>query len=194
MVGLVVSDTHILTGSWERSDGELPVATGITHIPLTDPILPLLHNEAELNAVLASALRQAKEANQFDGEDVYVGLPDSFVNHSIVSTEHDLSRDDHLEYIQWLEDQKNKSSKNSFYIFGQIYYPAEKNIHVCCVPRPLVRTLKLSIAEMGGKPHWLGPVSSMYIDGSGMSEAAMIHRKGNKYTFFVPNIWHKKLS
>ena len=47
----------------------------------------------------------------------------------------------------------------------------------------MVRTLKLSISELGGSPHWLGPVSSLYLDGSGMSEAAMIHRRGNKYSF-----------
>ena len=182
MVGLVISDTHLLTGSWDYID-EKPVATGIAQIHFAEPILPLIHNEADLNAVLASALRQAKEINQFDGEEIYVGLPDAFVNHSIVPIEQDLSRDDHLEYIHWLENKKNRFRNSSFYIFGQIYYPAEENIHVCTVPSALVRTLKLSITEMGGKAHWMGPVSSMYIDGSGMSEAAMIHRKGNKYTF-----------
>ena len=68
-------------------------------------------------------------------------------------------------------------------LFGQIYLPAEENIHICSVPRALVRTLKLSISELGGRPYWLGPISSLYLDGSGMSESAMIHRSGNKYSF-----------
>ncbi|GIS53970.1 hypothetical protein Ct9H90mP29_10120 [bacterium] len=97
--------------------------------------------------------------------------------------ESDLSRNDHLEYIKWLDSQKRRSKDQSVYIFGQIYYPAEKNIHVCTVPRALVRTLKLSITEMGGNAHWMGPVSSMYLDGTGMSEAAVIQRSGNKYSF-----------
>ena len=72
-------------------------------IPFTEPIKPLLHDESELNAVLASALRQSKEANPFDGQKIYVGLPDAFVEHSIIPIEKDLSKSDHLNYIQWLE-------------------------------------------------------------------------------------------
>lgn len=182
MVGLVLSDTFLLTASWEDHEGSRS-ASGVLQVPFTEPISSLLHDESELNAVLASALRQAKEANSFEGQEIYVGLPDSFVEHSIVPIEKDLSNDDHLNYIQWLESQKQRSKDHSVYLFGQIYFPSEHSIHVCGVSRALVRTLKLSIGELGGNAHWLGPVSSMYLDGSGMSEAAMIHRRGNKYSF-----------
>ena len=182
MVGLVLSDTFLLTASWEEKDGDI-VASGILQIPFTEPISSLLHDESELNSILASALRQAREANPFEGQKIYVGLPDIFVEHSIVPIEKDLSNDDHVNYIHWLESQKGRSKNHSVYLFGQIYFPSEHSIHVCSIPRALVRTLKLSISELGGSPHWLGPVSSMYLDGSGMSEAAMIHRRGNKYSF-----------
>jgi len=182
MVGLVLSDTFLLTASWEDREGSRS-ASGVLQIPFTEPISSLLHDESELNAVLASALRQAKEANPFEGQEIYVGLPDSFVEHSIVPIEKDLSNDDHLNYIKWLESQKQRSEDHSVYLFGQVYFPSEHSIHVCGISRALVRTLKLSIGELGGNAHWLGPVSSMYLDGSGMSEAAMIHRRGNKYSF-----------
>ena len=182
MVGLVLSDNFLLTASWENNGGA-KTTTGILKIPFTEPITSLLHDESELNAVLASALRQAKEANSFAGQEIVVGLPDSFVEHSIVPIEQDLSKDDHMTYMEWVESKKDRSKEQSVYLFGQIYFPAESNIHVCAVPRAVVRTLKLSISELGGTPYWLGPVSSMYLDGSGMSEAAMIHRRGNKYSF-----------
>jgi len=182
MVGLVLSDTFLLTASWDDNDGDR-VASGILQIPFTEPISSFLHDESELNAILASALRQAREANPFEGQKIYVGLPDVFVEHSIVPVEKDLSNDDHLNYINWLESQKSRSKNHSVYLFGQVYFPSEHSIHVCSISRALVRTLKLSISELGGSPHWLGPVSSMYLDGSGMSEAAMIHRRGNKYSF-----------
>ena len=51
------------------------------------------------------------------------------------------------------------------------------------MPRSLVRTLKLSITEMGGYTKWMGPVSTLYLDGSSISEAALIHRNGSKYSF-----------
>ena len=49
--------------------------------------------------------------------------------------------------------------------------------------RSFVRTLKLSIAEMGGNPFWMGPLSTMYLDGKGEIESAVVTRKGNKYIF-----------
>ena len=36
---------------------------------------------------------------------------------------------------------------------------------------------------MGGYPSWMGPVSSLYLDGSSVSEAAIIHRNGSRYSF-----------
>ena len=95
MVGLVLSDTFLLTASWDDNDGDR-VASGILQIPFTEPISSFLHDESELNAILASALRQAREANPFEGQKIYVGLPDVFVEHSIVPVEKDLSNDDHL--------------------------------------------------------------------------------------------------
>ena len=136
MVGLVLSDNFLLTASWER-DGGAKTTTGVLKVPFTEPITSLLHDESELNAILASALRQAKEANPFAGQEIVVGLPDSFVEHSIMPIEQDLSKDDHMTYMEWIESKKNRSKEQSVYLFGQVYFPAESNIHVCGVPRHL---------------------------------------------------------
>lgn len=182
MVGLVISDTFLLSGVWSH-DGDSPTLGKIVRIPYTESIATLLHDEVELNSVLASALRQAKENNSFDSENIVVGIPDSFVDHSVIKNERDLSRNDLLDYIHWVEAQKGISPSQSSSIYGQIYQPNETNIHVCNVPKSLIRTLKLSITEMGGNPYWMGPLSSLYLDGSGMSEASIIERVGNKYNF-----------
>ena len=112
MVGLVLSDTFLLTASWDDNDGDR-VASGILQIPFTEPISSFLHDESRLNAIFASALRQAREANPFEGQKIYVGLPDAFVEHSIIPVEKDLSSDDHLDYINWLESQKSRSKNHS---------------------------------------------------------------------------------
>ena len=51
------------------------------------------------------------------------------------------------------------------------------------ISRSLARTIRLSITEMGGKPYWMGPLSSMCIDGNELQESALINRNGNKYSF-----------
>ena len=182
MVGLVISDTFLLCGAWSR-DGDSSVLQSLGRVPFTESISSIIYDEAELNSVLASALRKSKETYPFDGQDVVVGLPDKIITHSIVESDQDLSREDCIDYIYWIESQKVRPNSQAVSIFGQVYLPDESNIHVCSVANALIRTIKLTITELGGTPHWMGPVSSLYLDGSGMSEAAIIQRIGNQYNF-----------
>ena len=182
MVGLVISDSFLLVGKWD-SDIENSPIQGVSKIDFTQPINYSLYDEAALSNLLASSLRKAQEIFNFSSEKVVVGIPDHFVGHSVLNIENDLSYDEHMEYIKWIDEQKGRHQKNSVYLFGQTYYPSKENIHICTISRSLIRNLKLSIAEMGGNPYWMGPLSSMYIDGKGEAESAVISRKGNKYLF-----------
>ncbi|GIS53969.1 hypothetical protein Ct9H90mP29_10110 [bacterium] len=68
MVGLVISDNFLLTGNWQNANDGIPSIKDVTQVQFTEPIIKLLHDEAGLNTVLASALRQAKEVNSFAGK------------------------------------------------------------------------------------------------------------------------------
>ena len=182
MIGIVISDSFLLIGQWDRSDTGYTL-NAVDKIDFNEPISSLLFSESDLNSILASALRRAKEIHAFDGIDVLIGLPDSFIEHSVIENDRDLSRSEFIDYFEWLNHQKKRPLDQSVYTYGQVYFPAESNIHVCSIPRALVRTLKLSITEMGGYPIWMGPVSSLYLDGSSVSEAAIIHRNGSRYSF-----------
>ena len=182
MVGLVISDSFLLVGKWDSSNENSPME-GVSKIDFNQPINNSLYNEAGLSNILASSLRKAQEIFNFSGEKVVVGIPDHFVEHSVLNIENDLSYDEHMDYIKWMDEQKGRNQQNSVYLFGQTYYPSKENIHICTISRSLIRNLKLSIAEMGGIPYWMGPLSSLYIDGKGEAESAVISRKGNKYLF-----------
>ena len=182
MVGLVISDSFLLVGEWDSTLDHYSLK-GVSKIDYAEPISHSIFNEASLSNALASSLRKAQESFSFSGKKVIVGIPDHFVEHSVLKIEQDLSHNEHLEYMKWMDYQKGRPENKSVYIFGQTYYPSLENIHVCTVSRALIRTLKLSIAEMGGRPFWMGPLSSMYIDGKGERESAVISRTGNKYLF-----------
>ena len=182
MVGLVISDSFLLCGNWEKKDGKFRLLKFVK-VPYIEKLSGILFDESELSSVLGSALRQAKEKCPFDGQNVSVALPDDYLRHSHVETEKDLSREDSINLVHWIEEQKSKPDINEISFFGQTYLPGDSNIHVCSVPKSLLQTIQLSIKELGGNTFWMGPGSSLYIDGSGMSEAALIHRKGKRYSF-----------
>ena len=182
MIGLVLSDSFLLSGIWERN-GTVVKLLSLTKIPFSDPITKLLNNEAELNAVLAPAMRRAAEENAIDGQKVVVALADQFLTHGCVKIEKEMSRDDYWQFIHWIDEKKKKPKYQKYYLFGQVYLPGDETIHVVSAPMHLCRMLKLSIIELGAMPYWLGPSTSLFLDGSGKSEAATIHRIGNRYSF-----------
>ena len=182
MVGLVISDSFLLVGEWDPSLDYFSLK-GVSKIDYVEPITQYIFNEASLSNILATSLRKAQETFNFSSKKVVVGIPDHFVEHSVLNIEQDLSHNEHMDYIRWIDHQKGRAENKSVYIFGQTYYPSQENIHICTISRPLIRTLKLSIAEMGGKPFWMGPLSSMYMDGKGERQSSVISRIGNKYLF-----------
>ena len=107
MVGLVISDSFLLVGKWDSNNENSPLE-GVSKIDFTQPINNSLYNEAGLSNILASSLRKAQELFNFSGEKVVVGIPDHFVKHSVLNIENDLSYNEHMEYIKWMDEQKGR--------------------------------------------------------------------------------------
>tara|TARA_Y100001970_G_scaffold148760_1_gene182698 strand:- start:1418 stop:3160 length:1743 start_codon:yes stop_codon:yes gene_type:complete len=184
MVGIIISDSFLVCGVWELALDGSKRLNSISKILYNEPITNCLHNESELNTILAPILRKASEEHQLVGEAVNVILPDNFVKHGLVELESGMSRDDSWQFIHWMNKKKKIPDYQKYSTFGQIYMPGERNIHSCLVSSALIRTLKLSIIELGGMPKWMGPASSLYLDGTKMTESAIIYRTGNRYSFY----------
>ena len=149
-VGLILSDQFLVSVSWSKQDNQI-VLKSFSKIKLTEPIKSLLYNEKELSSIITIALRRASDAVNMPDSEVYIGVDDSFLHHGVMETEPDLAREDYWDYIKWIELNKNRPKHQENSIFGQFYLPEEINIHTVVCPTPLIRTIKLSISELGGK-------------------------------------------
>jgi len=184
MIGIVISDTYLITAVWS-DDGKDLTLHNVKQIDYNEPINDALHNEGELNSVLGIALRRASEAIPFSGQDIAVAISDDFIYHDSIETEIDLAREDYWDYISWVEKKKNRPPEQRMSVFGQIYLPDEVNIHIVSCPTILIRTIKLSVSELGGNPYWMGPSSSVVIDAGHVSDAAVVVKKKNQYSFYM---------
>ena len=184
MIGIVISDTFLITGVWSDADND-PTLHNVKQIDYTEPINDIIHKEGELSSVLGIALRRVSEAIPFSGQDIAVAISDEFLYHDSVETEIDLAREDYWDYVSWIEKKKNRSPYQKMSIFGQIYLPDEINIHTVSCPTTLIRTIKLSVSELGGNPYWMGPSSSVVIDAGHVSDAGMVIKKKNQYRFYM---------
>ena len=184
MIGIVISDTYLITAVWSDDDKDQTLHN-VKQIDYNEPINNALHNEGELNSILGIALRRASEAIPFSGQDIAVAISDDFVYHDSIETEIDLAREDYWDYISWVENRKNRPPEQKMSVFGQIYLPDEVNIHTVSCPTTLIRTIKLSVSELGGNPYWMGPSSSVVIDAGHVSDAAVVVKKKNQYSFYM---------
>ena len=184
MIGIVISDTFLITGVWSDADND-PTLHNVKQIDYTEPINDIIHKEGELSSVLGIALRRVSEAIPFSGQDIAVAISDEFLYHDSVETEIDLAREDYWDYVSWIEKKKNRPPYQKMSIFGQIYLPDEINIHTVSCPTTLIRTIKLSVSELGGNPYWMGPSSSVVIDAGHVSDAGMVIKKKNQYRFYM---------
>ncbi len=185
MIGIVISDSFLITAVWSDDNNNNIILHNVKQIDYNEPIDSILHNEGELNSVLGIALRRASEAIPFSGQDIAVAISDDFIHHDSIGTEVDLAREDYWDYISWIEKKKNRPSGQKMSVFGQIYLPEEINIHTVSCSSTLIRTIKLSISELGGNPYWMGPSSSVIIDAGHVSDAATIIKNKNQYKFYM---------
>ena len=184
MIGIVISDTFLVVGVWSEDNNDLSLHN-VKQIEYTEPINDIIHKERDLNSVLGIAIRRASEAIPFSGQDISVAISDEFIFHDSIETEIDLAREDYWDYLSWIEKKKNRPSEQKMSVFGQIYLPDEINIHTVSCSTTLIRTMKLSVSELGGNPYWLGPSSSVIIDAGYVSDAAMVIKNKNQYKFFM---------
>ena len=127
MIGIVISDTFLITGVWSDDENELTLHN-VKQIEYTEPITDIIYQEGDLNSVLGIALRRASEAIPFSGQDIAVAISDQFLYHDSIETEIDLAREDYWDYLIWVEKNKRSSNQNMS-VFGQIDLPDETNIH-----------------------------------------------------------------
>ena len=163
MIGLVISDRFILFAHWENKTS-IPKILDIDKISFSQSILSILSNESELNIVLSTVLKKINQKNPFYNKEISVTIIDDLVHHSVVENEIDISNHDMFNYINWIDKTKSTSENRLKINFAQTYLPESKNFHVCTLSKVLIRTLKLTIVEMGGNPLWMGPASTLYLD------------------------------
>ena len=185
MIGIVVSDKFLIAGVWSDDDNGGLTLHNVKQIDYNDPISDLIYKEGDLNSILGIALRRASEKIPFSGQDISVAISDNFIFHDCIETEIDLAREDYWDYINWVEKNKNRPPDQKMSLFGQIYLPDEVNIHTVACSTTLIRTIKLSVSELGGNPYWMGPYSSVIIDAGHVSDAAMVLKNKNQYKFLM---------
>ena len=162
MIHLLISNNHLLCVQWEDQNGK-PAITSLLNKPFKSKELSTNPSDKELLAEINSALQLLKKQLSFEGEKVFVTIPDSLSFSSCVNFDEEMSDTDGWEYSKWIIDQRYPSdeNQNSEY-FGRSFKDQTNSVFSLRVSTALTETIKMSVQELGAEPVWMGVESSAY--------------------------------
>ena len=162
MIHLLVSNKHIQCIKWDHENGK-PFLSSISYEPYKSKKLSDKPTDKELINEINTVLQLQKKRFSFEGEQVYVTIPDDFCSTCIVYPDEEMSEADGWELSKWTIGQRytnDEGSNDEF--FGRFFTEKNKNVFCLKVSSLLTETIKISIQEMGGNPLWMGTESSAF--------------------------------
>ena len=162
MIHLLVSNKHIQCIKWDHENGK-PFLSSISYEPYKSKKLSDKPTDKELINEINTVLQLQKKRFSFEGEQVYVTIPDDFCSTCIIYPDEEMSEADGWEPSKWTIGQRytnDEGSNDEF--FGRFFTEKNKNVFCLKVSSLLTETIKISIQEMGGNPLWMGTESSAF--------------------------------
>ncbi len=159
MNSLIITDTHILFGEWSSIKNKF-VLKDLKYIALSKPIKEVLKSQNAIRTVLKEAL----DTFPMQGNQVAIAIDDELLYHDKFTSDESLTKREIWDYIQWETKQKWGELGNYYTTFTEIDSPNPNVLHSITCPSFLVTEIKAIITNLGGKPIWAGPVSTIYLE------------------------------
>lgn len=161
MNGLIITDTHILFGEWSSIKNKF-VLKDLKYTALSKPIKEVLKSQNAIRTVIKEAL----DTFPMQGNQVAIAIDDELLYHDKFTSDESLTKREIWDYIQWETKQKWGELGNYYTTFAEIDSPNPNVLHSITCPSFLVTEIKAIITNLGGKPIWAGPVSTIYLENS----------------------------
>ena len=160
MIHLAISDSHLLCAQWFIKDGR-QILTSFSYKALPRPLDLFSHSDSEIISVLNAGLHLIREDILFEGDKVYVTIPDKYCKSVMVSVDSDLTENDGWEFAQWTINHR-WPTQDSFQYYGRSFPGKSQSVFAVRVPTIFIEPIKLAIQELGGDPLWMGTESSAF--------------------------------
>ena len=182
MIHLSISDSHLLCAQWTQKGGR-PLLTSFSYKKLPRSLRLLQNSESEIISVLNAGLHLIREDIPFEGEKVYVTIPNEYCKSVIVPIEADMTENDGWELSLWSLKQRWHFEKPCEY-FGRSFEGKTKSVFATRVSTIYSETIKLAIQELGGEPVWMGTESSVFFALNPDKGCTVFHLEKNGYRYF----------
>lgn len=160
MVYLSITDDHLLCAQWFIKDGK-PLLSSISYKKLQRPLDLLECSSSEIISIINAGLQLIREDISFEGQDVYVTIPDQFTETVYVAYDQDMTDNDGWAFARWTLNQRYPSDEK-FEYFGRSFSNKTGYVYAQRVPAIFTEPIKMAIQELGGVAFWMGTESSVF--------------------------------
>jgi hypothetical protein len=157
--------------------------TSFSYKTLPRSLRLLQKSESEIISVLNAGLHLIREDIPFEGEKVYVTIPNEYCKSVIVPIEADMTENDGWELSLWSIKQR-WHFENSCEYFGRSFEGKTKSVFATRVSTIYTEIIKLAIQELGGEPLWMGSESSAFFALNPDEGCTVFHLEKNGYRYF----------
>ena len=183
MIHILVSSNHLTCVQWKDENSKSSL-TAFSFKPFKAKKASVF-SPKELLIDISAALKSVKKELSFEGEKIFVTVPDEFCDSVVSQCDDDMSEADGWEYSKWSINQRNVSTDNLTYeYFGRAFISETKTIFSIRVSSVLCESLKMSIQEMGGEPVWMGTESSAYYGLNPSRGVTVFANDKNGYSYY----------
>ena len=182
MIHLSISDSHLLCAQWTQKGGR-PLLTSFSYKTLPRSLRLLQKSESEIISVLNAGLHLIREDIPFEGEKVYVTIPNEYCKSVIVPIEADMTENDGWELSLWSIKQR-WHFENSCEYFGRSFEGKTKSVFATRVSTIYTEIIKLAIQELGGEPLWMASESSAFFALNPDEGCTVFYLDKNGYRYF----------
>ena len=105
MIHLLVSNKHIQCIKWDHENGK-PFLSSFSYVPFKSKKISQNPTDKELVNEINTTLQLQKKRFSFEGEQVYVTIPDDFCSSCVIYPDEEMSEADGWELSKWTLGQR----------------------------------------------------------------------------------------
>ena len=186
MISLILSENHIHYAQWETLSGSQSIDL-VGSLPLKTPLSEFKPGTEEFTAMLGTEFSKLSMHIDMVGKEIILTIPDWIVHQEFITLDKDLIAPETRQYLEWISENRWGGKASHFNTLG--YWvksdKLDKNyVRKTLIPSNVVGTLKLTIAEQGAKPTWMGTNSEALLNAQEKGDIILVKSSGLSYELF----------
>ena len=182
MIHLSISESHLLCIQWTLNNDK-PFLLSVSNKALPKPLSILEQSENEIISVINAGLHLIREDISFEGEQVFVTIPDKFTNSVLISSDEDMTENDTWDYAVWTLQQR-WSSALKLENFGRSFGNNTNSLFAISISTTFTEPIKMAILELGAVPVWMGTESSVFFGLNPEKGCTVFNIEKNSYSYY----------